>query len=111
MSSWHQTCFTFGWITLSGWGKFLTGRLAYMLLTALVLAIQPAWAQYGKPLVQAEVSRMADTAHVEFRGLKNWRYDVQRDGSKQVHISIAPIDEASVARLQGFSDPLISEVK
>src|SRR6476646_9953810 len=100
MSSWHQTCFTFGWITLSGRGKSLTGRRTYMLLASLLLGFQPVWAQIGKPLVQAEVSRLADTSHVEFRGLKNWRYDVQRDGTKQVTVNIAPVDEASVARLQ-----------
>jgi tetratricopeptide (TPR) repeat protein len=82
-----------------------------MLLASLLLGFQPVWAQSGKPLVQAEVSRLADTAHVEFRGLKNWRYDVQRDGSKQVTVSIAPVDDASVARLQGFSDPLIADIK
>ncbi|MBX3023118.1 MAG: tetratricopeptide repeat protein [Bdellovibrionales bacterium] len=82
-----------------------------MTLVGLILAVQPVWAQVSKPLVQADISRLADTAHVEFKGLKNWHYDVQRDGSKKITVSVAPIDEASVARLQAFTDPLVSDVK
>lgn len=61
-------------------------------------------------MVQAEISRQADTAHLELKGLKNWRYDVQKSGERKVTLSIPPIDPASVARLQGFSDSLVESV-
>lgn len=66
--------------------------------------------QYSKPLVQAEISRLADTAHVEFRGLKTWRYDLQKDGTKKITLSIAPLDDASIAKLKSFNDALLSSV-
>jgi len=71
----------------------------------------PLQAQMTKPMVQAEVSRIGDTAHLEFKGLKNWRYDVQKNGEKKFVLSIPPMDNASVARLQGFNDPLVESVK
>ncbi len=43
-----------------------------------------AQAQFGKPLVSADISRLADTAHVEFKGLKNWRYEVTKPGEKKI---------------------------
>lgn len=63
------------------------------------------------PFVQAEFSRMGDTAHLEFKGLKNWRYDVQKSGPSTVTMTIPPIDEASQARLQSYSDVLIKSVQ
>lgn len=69
-----------------------------------------ALAQTSKPLVQADISHVADTAHVEFRGLKNWRYDVQRPDNKKLVMTLAPLDDASVAKLRGFSDAHITSV-
>ncbi|NJL23737.1 MAG: hypothetical protein HC902_00160 [Calothrix sp. SM1_5_4] len=89
----------------------MTGRLAYMTLVCAWLFGAWAQAQVTKPVVQAEISRMADTAHVEFKGLKNWRYEVQREGGQKVTLTIAPLDEASVARLQAFTDPFIKSVQ
>ena len=66
--------------------------------------------QYTKPLVQADISRLADTAHVEFRGLKNWRYDLQKDGTKKMVLTLAPLDDVSITKLRGFSDPFITSV-
>lgn len=81
------------------------------MLIGLISLSGQAFAQLGKPFVQAEASRMADTAHLEFKGLKNWRYDLQKDGNKKIILTIPPLDQASVARLQAFSDPLIEAVK
>lgn len=92
-------------------GESLTGRRTSLASLGLLLVTCAAWAQTGKPLVQAEISRLADTAHVEFKGLKNWHYDVQRDGGKKITVNIAPIDDASIARLQSFADPLLGGVK
>jgi tetratricopeptide (TPR) repeat protein len=79
-------------------------------LVALLSAAPLAFAQSGKPLVQAEISRLADTAHLEFKGLKTWHYDVNRDGGKKIVVSVAPMDDASIARLQTFSDSLVNSV-
>jgi tetratricopeptide (TPR) repeat protein len=78
----------------------------------LVVLLWPglALAQYTKPLVQADISHMADTAHVEFRGLKNWRYDLQRSEGKKLVLTVAPVDDASLTRLRGFSDAYIDSV-
>jgi len=78
----------------------------------LTLLLWPglALAQYTKPLVQADISRLADTAHVEFKGLKNWRYDLQKDGGKKLVLTVAPLDDASLTKLRGFSDSFITSV-
>ncbi len=68
------------------------------------------FAQTLKSSVQADISHQGDTAHLEFKGLKNWRYDVQRVGGNKITLSIPALDEASLARLQGFSDPLVEEI-
>ncbi len=89
----------------------LTGRHKLQALIAILLCTSTAQGQLSKPLVQAEISRQADTAHLEFKGLKNWRYEVQKSGDRKITVSVPPIDAASVARLQGFSDPLVESVK
>ena len=63
-----------------------------------------------KPAVQAEITHVGDTSHLELRGLKNWRYEVQKHGSKKVSLSIPALDDASLARLKAFSDAFIEEV-
>lgn len=68
------------------------------------------FAQAGKPLVQADINHVADTAHIEFRGLKNWRYDLQRDGGKKAVLTLPPVDEASLTRLKGYSDGFLTSV-
>jgi tetratricopeptide (TPR) repeat protein len=70
-----------------------------------------ASAQIAKPIVQADISSVADTAHLEFKGMKNWHYDVQRSGEKKIVLNIPAMDKASVAKLQSFSDPMIDSIK
>lgn len=56
------------------------------------------------------MSRVADTAHVEFKGLKSWRYDLQKQGSKTFTLTVPAFDPASLTRLKGFSDGLVESV-
>jgi TolA-binding protein len=92
-------------------GDALTGRRTLTTLIALALLGAQAFAQQAKPMVAAEISRVADTAHLEFRGLKTWRYDVQKSGDKKIVLSIPPLDTPSIAKLQSFNDPLLQSVK
>ncbi len=68
------------------------------------------FAQQSKPVVAADISRVADTAHLEFKGLRNWRYDVQKSGEKKIILSVPPLDLPSIAKLQSFTDPLVSSI-
>jgi len=61
--------------------------------------------------VQAEISRLADTSHVEFKGLRQWKYDLQKSGGDTFVLSLPALDDASIARLQSFRDPLIKSVR
>jgi tetratricopeptide (TPR) repeat protein len=70
-----------------------------------------ARAQVSKSVVQADISHLGETAHLEFKGLKNWRYDLQKDGSKKIVLTMPPLDTASLTRLQGFSDELVRGVQ
>lgn len=94
----------------------MTGRQANSLFVALLLALafQPATAVHAQAtasLAQAELSRQADTAHLEFKGLKSWRYELERSGAAQVTLTVPPLSEASLARLQSFNDPLVRKIK
>ncbi len=80
-------------------------------IVGLILSAVPLQAQMVKPLVQAEISRQADTAHLELKGLKNWRYEVQKTGDRTISVSIPPIDAPSIARLHGFKDSLVESIK
>lgn len=82
-----------------------------ILFLTLTLWSSLANAQYTKPLVQADISRMADTAHVEFRGLKTWTYDLQKDGTKKITLAVPPMDDASINKLKSFSDALVGSVE
>src|SRR5262249_456143 len=116
-SSWHRNCFTTEWITIFSQEKVLTGRRNIQALLYVgaafvhVFFAAAAYSQGIKPVVQAEIGHVGDTAHLEFRGLKKWGEEVQGEGSKKVTLSIPPIDDVSVTRLKGFSDPLISGVE
>lgn len=81
-----------------------------MTIVGLIFALN-ANAQIAKPIVQADISRIADTAHLEFKGLKSWTYDVQRSGDKKIVLNISAMDKASIAKLQSFTDPLIDSIK
>lgn len=100
-------------------GQVLTGRRDQRQITvfstalgcAIFLSHAAAFAEDAKPVVQAEISHLGDTAHLEFKGLKNWRYEMQKKGPKKISLSISPVDEPSLARLKAFTDPLIDEIQ
>lgn len=83
----------------------------FRLVTSVLLAFSLRLdAQGARPFVQAEISRVADTAHLEFKGLKSWRYDFQKQGGKKFTLTVPAFDQTSVTRLKGFSDALIESV-
>lgn len=88
-----------------------TKILAALIFNVACLLPLSVSAQALKPVVQAEISHLGDTAHLEFKGLKNWRYEVQKDGAKKIVVSIAPLDTPSVTRLQGYSDAFVQSVQ
>ncbi len=93
----------------STWTKI--GIVAAFVAAALVAYPANVAAEAGKPVVQADISHLGDTAHLEFKGLKNWRYELQKDGSKKIVLSIPPIDQVSLTRMQGFHDSLVHGVQ
>jgi tetratricopeptide (TPR) repeat protein len=87
----------------------LTGRLGLGILIWILMVFAAPTAR--AVMVRADVSHLADTAHLEFKGLKTWTYEVKREGPKTVTLALPQLDEASMARLGGFSDALIESVK
>lgn len=61
--------------------------------------------------IQAELARVGDASHLEFRGTKNWNYQLKKVAPNRYHMQIPALDEASVAQLNSYSDPLISQVE
>ena len=78
---------------------------------ALAIANASARAQTPRTLAKVEASRLADTAHLEFRGLKSWKYDLRKTAQGQTTITVPALDAASVEKLRNFSDPLVKSVR
>lgn len=89
----------------------MTGRQTIATLVGLMFASSFVQAQSTKSVVQAEISRNADSTHLEFKGLKSWRYELQKEGQKKITLSVPALDTSSVARLQGFTDALVNGIK
>ncbi len=64
--------------------------------------------------VTSEISRVADATHLEFKGLKTWKYDLKRiegqDYPKMV-LRVAPLSTDSVRRLKTYTDNLIEKIE
>lgn len=90
----------------------MSARILSKLNFAIVLLMSfTSFAQSVRPLVQAEISRLADTAHLEFKGQKSWKYELLKQGANKFTLTIPPIDAASLGRLKSFTDPLIKSVE
>lgn len=81
-----------------------------MTIVALAISAGNAFAQATSSPVQVEASRLADTAHLEFKGRKTWRYDVTKQGQRTTLITVPALDQASAAKLRAFTDPLVKGV-
>ncbi len=64
----------------------------------------------AKTAIHGDISRVADTAHLEFEGLKNWNYQIERPEKDKVILTIPAFDAATEAKLNSFSDPLVKSV-
>lgn len=76
------------------------------IFTLMTFVVNPkAWA------VKGEISRVGDATHLEFEGLSDWNYDLNRKSSNQVSILVPAFDEATELRLKSWSDSLVQDVK
>ena len=77
--------------------------------SALVLGLAlPVAAQ-----VSTSIADQGDTTHLEFSGLNEWKYDlnkVTKNGKSFVEMTIDPLDVNSVKNLTKFSSPLVKSV-
>lgn len=93
-------------------GRLHSGWLVLGTLWALLLVSDRGLAQAASPLTKGEVSRIADATHIEFRGRKEWTYDVQRVNDKnKVVLQLPAFDQATLTRLSAWQDELISKVE
>ncbi len=80
----------------------LTGTFLYFISAA-------SWA-----LVQAQISQQGDTVHLELTGQSQWNYDIQKvekKGRTFVEMNLPALDAASLQQIQGFKNPLFSNVE
>jgi tetratricopeptide (TPR) repeat protein len=86
---------------------------ALALLSIFVVGPPWVWAQspLPRPFVQGQISRLVDTAHIEFRGMRTWVYDLKRPSPGQVLLTLPALDEATIQRLKEFNDPLLKSVE
>lgn len=64
----------------------------------------------AKPSIRGSISRIVDTAHLEFEGVKNWNYEIQRTDKARVILTLPPFDEATEVKLKSFSDPFVRAI-
>jgi TolA-binding protein len=82
------------------------------LVSLFSIALTLVWSSFSfaGPAVRGQISRVIDTAHLEFEGQKNWDYEMQRVGKNKIVLTMPPFDEATEARLNTFSDPFIKQI-
>ena len=79
-----------------------------LLISLLVgIASHPAWA---KTSIHGDISRVVDTAHLEFEGMKSWNFEITRPENNKIVLTIPPFDAATEAKLSAFTDPMIQSV-
>lgn len=64
--------------------------------------------------VQAEILDQGDSAHLEFEGLKEWKYKIDKKSSAKgtvVEIEIKPLSAQALEKITQFSNPQISKVQ
>lgn len=87
----------------------MVGKL--LLSISLVLVAHLALAEGS---VSSAISKMGDTVHVEFQGLNQWDYQIQRSKDKQsefIEVSIPGLDEKSKKELLQWKNDQISAVE
>lgn len=66
------------------------------------------WAQ-GPAKTQAEISLQNDTVHLEFSGLPQWKYQINRQQNK-ILMEVEPLKESAFDQLQKFKSPVVKNV-
>ncbi len=89
----------------------MTGRRINIFVCIFTSLIAMAGNQAYGAVVRAEISRLADTAHLEFKGAENWNYDLKQTGKNEIQLSVYPVDDASLAGIQSFRDALIQNIE
>lgn len=81
-----------------------------VILTVFSMAFAaPTFAQ-SKAYVRGNISQLSDTTHLEFEGLKTWNYELKKSSPNTAVLTIPAFDSTTIARLRGFSDPMVKSV-
>ena len=60
--------------------------------------------------IRGEISRVVDTAHLEFEGLKTWNYEIQRADKTKIVLTMPAFEVATEAKLKSYTDAFIKDV-
>ncbi len=61
--------------------------------------------------VKGDISRVGDATHLEFEGLTEWSYDLNRPAPGKISVFVPAFDVATELRLKSWSDNLIKGVE
>ena len=78
-----------------------------LILAALVLSTTPAFGQ----AVVGKINRIGDATHLEFKGRKNWNYDVKKNKDGKIEIIVPAFDELTEVNLRTWVGPYIKQVQ
>ena len=60
--------------------------------------------------VSGSISRVGDATHLEFTGLKEWKYRLEQTSKTSVEIYLPPFDEKTLVELQTWTDRFIDQI-
>lgn len=67
-------------------------------------------AQSDAPKVSGSISRVGDTTHLELKGRKDWKYQIQKTEEGGALVTLPALEEALAIQLQTWSCPLIESI-
>ncbi len=86
-------------------------RAMWSFRTAFVVVGLLANSSFAWSQVTGHVSRQLDSTHFEFKGLKDWSYEINKTNETKLKVTLPMLDEKSQLLLRSWSDPFIKSIE
>jgi tetratricopeptide (TPR) repeat protein len=89
-------------------GAFLHAALCSLAVPFLILAQTQA---QGITQTSGDITRVGDTTHLEFSGLAEWTYEIQKVAPNKYEVLVPGFDQATEVKVGSFSDQHIKSIE
>lgn len=86
--------------------RIFQDEIKKIVLATVLLASGQAFGQ----VASGEISRLGETTHLEFSGLSNWSYDLQKQNDTEISITLPKFDEKTETSLRTWSDLHVAKI-